>query len=388
MVQAGGGEQIEMDLGLVIDENKLIQQLKRVFGNMGDLYQRAGGGGGGQGNVNESGNVNQNTKEQDERSKVRTNALKHLATQFPGGGLMTSMASAFKGGGMIAGLATGMGAAVGILTGILKSSQVFQTLQNTVFKTLGMMADLFMMPFVPHMMRFVNWMLQNMPAMQEAGQKTVDILAKIWGVLTFGSGMTAEGKAEGGVSGFGKRALGFATSKEAMLLGGGALLTATGVGAGPGAAMMIAGGGIMATKLATGGYQMGGKVPGSPGEGVPTMLHGGEIVVPQDIAAGARGMGGRVAAWIERFQQKEMGPGGVISKWYDEMFGHSIIPEMWGNIRGLFEGIESEAETTSRQVAGATSDINSHPLPIYSQNFNLLQKPLLSSLISLVAPAT
>ena len=88
------------------------------------------------------------------------------------------------------------------------------------------------------------------------------------------------------------------------------------------------------------------------------MLHGGEIVVPQDIAAAGKGMSGRVAAWIERFQQKEMGPSGVMGKWYDSMFGNSILPDIWNSIRGMMVGIEGESEATMKQTASATEAID------------------------------
>ena len=370
MVTAGGGgsEEVEFRAKFNIDVAALQAQLKQVFGNIPNMIGQASGQfGGGQGNVNESGTVKQNTKEQDERSRVRTASLKHLAQQFPGGGLMTGMAQAFKGGGLMAGVATGITAAVGILTSIMKSSQVFQTLSGTVFKVLGFMADMFLMPFVPMMMKFVNWMLQHMPQIQAAGEKTVSILEGIGRILNFGSNLTKEGKEEGGFGGAMKRIGGALTSKEAMLFAAGAGLSLTGVGAGVGGAMMVAGGARMAHKASTGQYQMGGVVPGGPGEGVPAMLHGGEMVIPQDIAAGAKGMGGRVAAWIERFQQKEMGPGGVINKWYDEMFGNSIMPKMWGDIRGLFQNIEDETGAVGRSVETSTGDINKDQSSFWSK---------------------
>ena len=357
----GGGQpqEIEILADIKLNAEKFRRQLQDMLGNLPAMAAQAAGratsGIGNQGATEAGTKVDE--KATVERQKVRTQALQHLAQQFPGGGLMTQMAGAFKSGGIMAGLATGMGAAVGILTGILKSSQVFQTLQNTVFKTLGMMADLFLMPFVPYMMRFVNWMLTHMPQIQQAGEKTVDILSKIWGVLTWGSGQTAAGKARGGAGGFLQRAAGFLASPEGLMIAGGSAMMATGFLAPVGAGLVGAGAIRMGNKLATGGYQMGGKVPGGPGEPVPTMLHGGEIIVPQDIAAGASNFGGRVASWIERFQQKEMGPGGVLSKWYDEMFGHSIIPDMWGNIRGLFQGIETEASAVHRQVGSSTKSI-------------------------------
>jgi len=374
MVTSGGGgeQEIEFRAKFNIDVAALQAQLKQVFGNIPSMMGQLQGQFGGGGNVNESGQVNAPSKEQDERSKVRTNALKHLAQQMPGGGLMSSMASAYKGGGLMAGMATGIGAAVGILTSIMKSSQIFQTLSGTVFKVLGFMADMFLMPFVPMMMKFVNWMLQHMPAIQNAGEKTVAILEGIASVLGWGARQQEAGKERGGLLGFGQRAIGSVSNAKTL---GGAGLVAAGVGMtvasggilSPVGAGLIMTGGTMAASGMSDSFQMGGRVPGSPGQGVPTMLHGGEMVIPQDIAAGAKGMGGRVAAWIERFQQKEMGPGGVINKWYDEMFGNSIIPKMWGDIRGLFQGIQGETEAVGRSVESTTGDIESDQKSFWSK---------------------
>ena len=314
MVTAGGGgsEEVEFRAKFNIDVAALQAQLKQVFGNIPNMIGQASGQfGGGQGNVNESGTVKQNTKEQDERSRVRTASLKHLAQQFPGGGLMTGMAQAFKGGGLMAGVATGITAAVGILTSIMKSSQVFQTLSGTVFKVLGFMADMFLMPFVPMMMKFVNWMLQHMPQIQAAGEKTVAVLEGIANVLGWGARQQEAGKERGGFLGGVQRAYGAATNVK-TLAGAGLIGASTAATVASGGLLSpVAAGGIMlgGSLVASGvseSFQMGGRVPGSPGQGVPAMLHGGEMVIPQDIAAGAKGMGGRVAAWIERFQQKEL----------------------------------------------------------------------------------
>jgi len=352
MTTSGGGEErITFLADLKINVEDLQRQIKSVFGNIPELVGRASGSMGGGGGVSESGEVAGGGKEAQERSKVQTGAMKHLAQQFPGGGLMTQMAGAFKGGGMMAGLATGMTAAVGFLMQILKSSQVFQLLQGTIFKTLGFMADMFVMPFVPMMMKFVSWMLTHMPEIQEAGEKTAAFIEKIASVFSWGQDQKSAGKERGGPLGWMQERVGESVTP------GGIFKTLSAMSGGQG--------NFFGQKLT--GMQMGGKVPGSPGEGVNAQLHGGEIVIPQDIASGAKNMGGRVASWIERFEQKEMGSGGVIAKWYDEMFGNSIIPKMWGDIRGLFQGIESESETVGRQVTSSTTNIEADQKGFWSK---------------------
>lgn len=354
---AGNQDNIVIDLlaKLDIDTGPALKKIEEMFASASRaagtiVAGAAAGSGAGGAKVNEAGEVKQNA----ERSKVRTDSLKHLAQQFPGGGLMTSMASAFKGGGMMAGVATGITAAVAILTNIMKSSQVFQNLAGTVFKVLGFMADVFLMPFIPMMMRFVQWMLTHMPEIQAAGEKVANFVEKLVNILGYSGGQTEAGKEAGGVKGMAQRGLGFVTSRHGIAgIAGGAMI-ASGVGAPLGVGMVA----YSASGLQSGKYQLGGRVPGGPGGEVPAMLHGGEIVVPQDIAAAGKGMSGRVAAWIERFQQKEMGPSGVMGKWYDSMFGSSILPDIWNNIRGLMVSIEGEADTAGKNVASSSASID------------------------------
>ena len=276
------------------------------------------------------------------------------------------LSKAFGSGGVMSMMGAGIGTMVGLFTKFIQSSQVFQTMAGSIFKIIGAMADLFLMPFIPMLTKFAGWMLQHMPEIQQAGEKVAAFVERLFNFISRQNSkaneMVAEGKEQGGFGGFMKQAAGYAMSPAGMLTIGGGLMVATGVGAGVGAGMMATGIGMTAAGIGSGqGMQMGGKVPGSPGQGVPTMLHGGEIIVPQDIAADSDRFGGRVAAWIQRFQQKEMGPGGVMERWYDQMFGNSIIPEMWNNISGLFTNIQRESQTAAtrtEQDAGVIDEDN------------------------------
>ena len=279
------------------------------------------------------------TKEQDERAKVRTSALQTLAKSMPGGGLMASMASSFKGGGIMAGMATGITAVVGILTSIMKSSQVFQTMAGTVFKILGMMADLFLMPFVPLMMKFASWMISHMPEIQAAGEKVANFIEKLVNIFTWGGKKEEEGEKQGGLGGFGKQLMGLATRPSTYMMVGGA------VTANP---LLFAGG--VAARGA--GMQFGHS--DSVGGGGPRMVVGGG---GGDLTGESQGFSNKIASWIQRFQQKEMGPGGVMERWYDKMFGGSIMPDIWNNIGGFFGGIETETGSINTRVTSDTEGL-------------------------------
>jgi len=158
----GGDEEITFRAKLVLSLDQAKRDLQALGGSLsGGAANIAGNAGAamgfGVGGANASGQETK-SKEQGERDKVRNTALQSLAKSAPGGGLATTMAKSFSQGGMMSGIATGITAVVGILTSIMKSSQVFQTMAGTIFKILGMMADLFLMPFVPLMMKFATWL--------------------------------------------------------------------------------------------------------------------------------------------------------------------------------------------------------------------------------------
>ena len=323
---------IEIPVNLTISNlDQLVKRLEGLRLPNNPMSPGGGGGGGGAGREDASGE-RARSKEGEERDKVRNTALQNLARSFPGGGLMTGMAKSFGSGGIMAGMATGMTAAVGILTSIMKSSQVFQTLGGTVFKILGMMADLFLMPFVPLMMRFAQWMISHMPEIQEAGQVVADGITKM---VNFFTGETAranravrEDRQEQISIGMSNLSLGKSFEGEDVGFWKGLLNRAIG--------------GANISRGGHGFYQFGSAGGGGGGP---------RIVMGNSMAGGGEDFSGKVGAWIQRFQQKELGPGGVMDKWYDEMFGNSILPDIWNNIGGFFGSIESETGTVSSKVS-------------------------------------
>jgi len=228
----------------------------------------------------------------------------------------------------MAGMATGITAVVGILTSIMKSSQVFQTMAGTIFKILGMMADLFLMPFVPLMMKFATWMITHMPQIQAAGEKAAAMVTKLVDIFTWGSRQEEKGRERREKPGAWNEVAGRAQeSMGATLTLKGMFKAALGMGS-PGSPMLI--------------KQFGSSDAG----GGPRVAMG----AAGDLAGGSRGFGNKVASWIQRFEQKEMGPGGTMERWYDEMFGGSIMPNIWGSIRGFFTGIEDETSSIGKRV--------------------------------------
>ena len=326
-------------LDLNIEQAK--KQLKELSDNLSKSMSNAIGVagarvfGGGKG-ANAEGEVNKpltkaQQKQQDDRAKVRTAALQNMAKSFPGGGLMTTMAKSFASGGVIGGVATGITAVVGILTSIMKSSQVFQTLGGTIFKILGMMADLFLMPFVPLMMKFASWMISHMPQIEAWGKKAADFTEKVWNILSSIAGFFGIGKKKEEGPSFGER--GKEAMKEGNYIKGLAMMATQDVlldsitditGA-----VKYLGGEINSSAASIArdvpraynaantaidfvveqstpgkGYQMGGRVPGGPGQSVQATLHGGEIVVPQDIAAGGMSLVVKLRLGFKGFNKK------------------------------------------------------------------------------------
>jgi len=334
-----GGDELELRAKVVLNLQEAKRQLQELGGNIsGGAANLAGQAGAAMGIGGRGANADAEptrTKEQDERAKVRTTALQTLAKSAPGGGLMSSMASSFKGGGIMAGMATGITAVVGILTSIMKSSQVFQTMAGTIFKILGMMADLFLMPFVPLMMKFASWMIQHMPQIQEAGQKVADFTEKLVSIFTWGSKQEKAGKERQEQGGLWNKIAGGA--QEGL-----------GRGLSPGGIFRMGplGGASLLGKL--------GQFGNSEASGGPRMAMG---VGGGDTAGGSINFSDKVADWIKRFQQKEMGPGGVMERWYDQMFGGSIMPDIWGNIRGFFGDIETETGSISSRVTSDSDEL-------------------------------
>ena len=107
--------------------------------------------------------------------------------------------------------------------------------------------------------------------------------------------------------------------------------------------------------------QLGGKVRGGPGQGVPTMLHGGEEVIPrgtvQAMEAANNGvMGGffgglqgilgenlqEIESFVTKFETEEGGTGGTLGRWEDEVLKRTM-PQTWDQFTGFYRLMEDQA---------------------------------------------
>jgi len=108
--------------------------------------------------------------------------------------------------------------------------------------------------------------------------------------------------------------------------------------------------------------QLGGSVPGGPGQGVPAMLHGGEEVIPRDVvqameAAQGGVLGGffgtmgeqiaeqaqRINSYVQEFKTQEGGAGGTIAT-FDSTVLEGDLPAIWTGIDDYLSGIGSQAK--------------------------------------------
>lgn len=305
-----------------------------------------------------------------------------IAKQLPGGKMMEGMAESFKKGGIVGIGMTAITGILGFVKEIVSSSKVFQGIAGSFFKIFGAMADLFLLPFLPLAMKGMQALLRHMPMIQEWGAKAAGWLEKVFAWFTSGNmwddieewfktdfvnavvtaakavGKFAvdEGKEEG------KDVLKWALPPipfEGIIPYG-----KIGRGIKKGLDFIPDMPPILPSK------QLGGVVPGGPGQGVPTMLHGGELVVPQDIVSQLSSTGGSINSgffggilnktkdmaqavknYIVRFNQTDLGPGGALGEWTDEMVGNSILRNTWDSIKSFYSGIEDEARTTESVVA-------------------------------------
>jgi len=127
--------------------------------------------------------------------------------------------------------------------------------------------------------------------------------------------------------------------------------------------------------------QLGGRVPGGAGQGVPTILHGGEEIIPRDVvqameAAQGGVLGGffgtmgeqiydqaqKINTYVQEFKTKEGSAGGTIAT-FDATVLEGDIPNIWNGIDDYLSGIGSQtrnAANAARQldISGLADDFN------------------------------
>ena len=108
--------------------------------------------------------------------------------------------------------------------------------------------------------------------------------------------------------------------------------------------------------------QLGGSVPGGPGQGVNMTLHGGEEIIPRDVVQAmesAQGgvLGGffgtmgeqifeqtqKINSYVQEFKTREGGAGGTIATFDAEVL-EGDLPKVWSNIDDYLSGIGTQTK--------------------------------------------
>ena len=71
------------------------------------------------------------------------------------------MGKAFAAGGMMGGAMAGVGAILGIVKNALGQSSIFNTVAKSFWTIMGTMADIILMPMLPYMFKFIQWMMTS-----------------------------------------------------------------------------------------------------------------------------------------------------------------------------------------------------------------------------------
>ena len=330
--------------------------------------------------------------------------LGQIAKQLPGVGVLESMGGAFKQGGLIGVGMAGVAGILGFVKQIFESSNVFKGVATSFFKIFGAMADMFLLPFLPLAMRGMQQLLKWMPEVQAAGQKVADWLQrfidtwttdglgqavkqhiqpammeignKIAQQISFGlvkekdykydpeSGEILESEVADDRTtgqrmedttrntgrlakwgGFGLMGLGAALAPVTggaslaaiplgakLAIGGMAVETATNKFAGTGEGRQF-------SPVIKRGDQVGGL--GAIEGGVGSIMNSMEVSLARQAE--------KVNMYATEFQQKEVGAGGVLAKWDDEVLRGSI-PQTWDSITGMYSQMDEELANEAKMA--------------------------------------
>jgi hypothetical protein len=315
--------------------------------------------------------------------------LGQIAKQLPGAGMMGDMMGAFKSGGMIGVGMAGVAGILGFVKQIVESSKVFQSIAGSFFKIFGAMADMFLLPFLPLAMRGMQMLMQHLPKFQMWGQKAAD-----W-VEDFVNGWSTDGLAETLARKFGPMIYeGINKLEQAMTLG---LAKEKdyeySASANEGRGGVIerqkpeepeapeeswlskwnnnpldgAGGGTIKA-FSKGLYQAVGGHYLSGDQFSPTIKRGDQVAGVGGIEEGVGGImnsmevslasqSEKIKNYATQFQQKEVGSGGAMAKWDDEVLRGSI-PETWDTISGMYQKMDDELADEARNAKLLGSNIN------------------------------
>jgi len=131
--------------------------------------------------------------------------------------------------------------------------------------------------------------------------------------------------------------------------------------------------------------QHGGMVRGGPGQGVPAMLHGGEMVIPRGMVGAMQsaqgsilggffgGLGEMISeevqaiqSFVTQFRAKEAGAGGTLQRWNDSVIEGSV-PATWDYLASVYGHMGDEANDQMKNAQSAfdsMSGLEFPPIPI------------------------
>jgi len=315
--------------------------------------------------------------------------LGQIAKQLPGAGVLGDMGSAFKSGGIIGVGMAGVAGILGFVKQIVESSKVFQGIAGSFFKIFGAMADMFLLPFLPLAMRGMQMLMQHLPMFQVWGQKTADWVQGFISDIQSGGFWKTVGdlinnimpRFEVWMMGTAIPAIGLAIKTATIEIGKGYVQNVAMArkektdesGAGTGEyemdymgtakkhykrAMMLQPAGLT--------YKLGKSIFGNDqgGEGEqfsPTIKRGDQVAGVGGIEEGVGGImnsmevslarqSEKVKDYATQFQQKEVGAGGMLGMWDDEVL-RGAIPDTWDSISGMYQKMDDELSDEARNAS-------------------------------------
>jgi len=375
-----------MALNIPISLN--IENLAEVTAQVAKMTGAAGGAGAG-GAARGPGAVGSFFGGEGGAGGTTAKGLGQIAKQLPGAGVLGDMGSAFKSGGIIGVGMAGVAGILGFVKQIVESSKVFQGIAGSFFKIFGAMADMFLLPFLPLAMRGMQMLMQHLPRFQEWGQKTADWIGQFisdiksggfwntlrplmagfenWLATDFLEGLAVAVKVSAKT--IGKDIISVQKEKTfneetGEWEGGGTDIKATIIKLGEIAERL--------NPMTPSSEQRGkltqwvrGKLGWGQGEQEgqqfsPTIKRGDQVGALGGIEEGVGGImnsmevslarqAEKVKDYATQFQQKEVGAGGMLGVWDDEVLRGSI-PDTWDSISGMYRKMDDELADEARNA--------------------------------------
>ena len=261
-------------------------------------------------------------------------------------------------GGAIGGGMAAVGSILGIVKKAFGSSSILNTVAKSFWTIMGTMADIILMPMLPYMFKFLQWMMTSvMPWVLKVSEGVGALLKGNPGPLYEMLYKLLIDVVKEAVILIVKAIPHIIPFLAKMILG-----ILKGLGKGLLGIFGFHQGGIAS-------YHSGGTVPGGPQSEQVALLQGGETVIPRMDTVKKSVFGwfsgtskmidktkDRMSRWVDEDIRKEGGTGGFWQRWYDSMVGASILPETKKGVQGWFSETEEESKSLKDKIWGWISD--------------------------------